>query len=102
MPVKKEKQILADIAGDDIGTCQERLIRAIMLLFAQHPRRVVRLTLRDISGEPGARAIRFAKVAVPLPPELSDLLERYLVRRRSAAHDPKAATCSRAVCQGGI
>ncbi len=86
--VNKEKQIMLEISDDDAGTCQARLIKAVMLLFAQHPRRVVRLTLRDISGEPGARAVRFARIAVPLPPELSDLLERYLVLRQSVFHEP--------------
>lgn len=80
IPKDKEIEILSEICGETTPV-QERLMLALMLLYARTPQQLVRLRLDSISGDPGARTIRFAKVPVLLPPEISELADRYVAWR---------------------
>lgn len=85
---ERQKEIIRGLSSDNTPP-QEGILLACMLLYCQTIKRAVRVRVSDVSGEEGKRLIRFAKVPIELPQEISGLLDRHLAKREQlVATDP--------------
>jgi RimJ/RimL family protein N-acetyltransferase len=73
---------------DDTLKPENRLAGLLLLLYAQWPAAISRLTVDDIEGMDGAVRISFGSVPVELPEPVAELARRQVTVRRSHAARP--------------
>ncbi|PPD51031.1 MAG: hypothetical protein CTY13_00330 [Methylobacter sp.] len=82
----KYQELLRKWLNPDDTTIKECLCCALMLLYAQSPTDVVKLRLDDITyRENGLYKILLGQTEITLDPRVSELLNRYLEKRKALA-----------------
>ena len=86
LPRERFDDLLREWLNPDDIHLKEALICLMMLLYAQQPRRLLRLKMTDIMhGRDGSYRLLFGPTEITLPPEISELMGRYLRNRRALA-----------------